>query len=276
MRRLGFALFLCLISCAAAKADTILAANCAVTPAICADTPSASGTLTTIATDYRGYSDAFYVSGTVTNASHTLYDSTYGTTVSAAVTVGYDGIHGSSSVSPGGSGGAIARFDGQIIDYFQATGNVPSGAQLEVTYGADILSNASLASYSYYSAGLQLNGTNCFDNLYSSGNFTDTCTAYIPISSTDQTATLVLDFFTDLDSSRNSNAFLDATNTAKFDAITVVDAAGNPLSAVQLYDTSGYNYDSAVPPAATPEPSSFLLLTTGLATMTGLARRRLA
>ena len=257
MRPLGFALFVCLLPCAVAKADNIIAANCAVTPALCADRPSASGALSLIATDYRGYVDDSYDSGTVTSATHALYDSTYRTTVASSLTVGYDGIHGSSSMLPGGTGGGIARFNGQIIDYFQVAGSVPAGAQLKVTYGADILSDTSTDRHSVFMVSLALNGVTCLSG-YHYGDLTGGCTAYIPISPTDHTARLVLNFGTELDGSMQTSAFLNATNTAKFDAITVVDAAGHPLSGVQLYDASGYNYDAAVSPLTTPGyPPSF-------------------
>jgi len=196
-------------------------------------------------------------------------------TSSGTVVAGYDGIHGSSSVTTTGTGccnGGLAQFSGDIYDHFQILGSLPTGAQLEYTYGVDILSDAALdePQNSYFDVFLNLNGNVCTNTTAGHyGDFSKTRTAFVGIGN--GLSNLDLNYSTDLRGSGPTTVYLDAI--AKVDSVTVVDSSGNPITGVQLYDASGYNYNS--PLAPTPKPSTILLLSTGIAAVAGLAKRRL-
>jgi hypothetical protein len=62
-------------------------------------------------------------------------------------------------------------------------------------------------------------------------------------------------------------------DTAIVDSLLLVDANGNPISGGDIISASGTNYnDLSEPPVSTPEPSSFLLLGTGLLILVGVTR----
>jgi hypothetical protein len=238
MRNKVFAAFLCVMVCGISKADPILAADCTITASLCSYTPSAVGGLQLSVSDIHGAVSSYTVSD-VSSASHsvTFYDpldTTFAVaTSSATVVAGYDGIHGSSSITTTGTGccdSGDAEFSGDIYDRFQILGSLPAGAQLEFTYGFDILSDAA-PGRNNYSAFLTLNSNVCEltgPGLY--GNLSKTCTSFVGIGG--GLADLDLSFGTDLSGAGPATVYLDATNTAKIDSVSVVDSSGNPIAGV--------------------------------------------
>ncbi|MGF7183716.1 PEP-CTERM sorting domain-containing protein [Tunturiibacter psychrotolerans] len=64
-------------------------------------------------------------------------------------------------------------------------------------------------------------------------------------------------------------------NTATIDSITVENANGSPVSGATVTSLAGIDYNAS-PVGSTPEPSSILLLGTGVISIAALIRRRLS
>jgi hypothetical protein len=262
-------------------------ADCSVNPTLCAFIPSI---VTTLGVSAGTKSDHFISPATGQNsASYSESDINmfgFSAAASGAIAADYSGIHTtlSGSGSPGfdvigglgGIGGGANSF-GSIIDYFGVGNDVPAGSFLSITYSADANGTSGHTLNSNWSSsistGLEINSgsfafpetcTNGTGATGLNGSFATTCTTTVPITSLD-----VIGVTLQLIASAQSNdgqALLDAANTVKLSSVLIVDSHGNPLSDIQLYDASGYDYNAVgdpVPPSPVPEPSAILLFATG-------------
>ena len=289
-----------------ASAESILPATCATVSALCGYTPAkASGSLTVSASPSRGGGSTYTTpSGGLSTDSHAVSASelVFSGSASGSFNVDFSGIHSliaaqgdDREMAPNGTyyvGGVAseASVNAEILDYFYTSSAVPANAFINLTYTVDATGISGNTGYGGYGASLEgyFNSNEnyptpvCTNIPYSSpyapdfnGSFATSCTVRLGLS---QSQVVSADLMLDTSAiAFDGSTTLDASNTAKIISVLAVDANGNPLPNVQLYDASGFDYDAAsvTSPTSTPEPSGLLLLATGCLGLAYQLRRKL-